>query len=100
MQEIEDKGYTDCLLCVWKHLASAKVLHTTEVYQGYPEHLDDVVGNLALAAVEAMPGYPELAAGIRALRHGVQQTLGREFIPNYNEVLEQVRTLISAAETA
>lgn len=56
-----------CLDCVYKHLASARVLES-EYRMGYPVLKLDIIGNLDQAAIEAFKSSQRLALVIRQHR--------------------------------
>ena len=98
--ELGIRGFEECGDCVRKHLAAAMVVHGDEVFLGYPEHIDRVVGNLNEAAREALPHYIELALALREVRLRVMADA--EDVPPYTHLLTWLRfsVVAKAAGTA
>ena len=88
------RGFEDCGDCVRKHLAAAMVVHTDEVFLGYPEHIDRVVGNLNEAARESLPHFIELALALREVRLRVMADA--EDVPPYQDLLAWLRFSVAA----
>lgn len=84
-----------CLHCVIKHLAKAKVNHE-EARMGYPDHLLDVIGNLAEAENEIFGISKELADEIRQYRLIILSNLEN---PNvelpYYELFRRVKKIVN-----
>lgn len=56
-----------CMECVAKHVGSAISL-MNEVWDGYPEHLIDAIGELDQASQESKLVHPDLASTLRSIR--------------------------------
>lgn len=83
-----------CAHCVIKHLAKAKINHE-EAQLGYPDHLLDVVGNLAEAESEIFRIDRELADEIRQYRLLILNDLDNPNIDiPYYELYHRVKKII------
>ena len=87
----------DCVGCTRKHLAQAMIIHEEEVFMGYPEHIERVIGHLAEAAREVFSYSKPFAAILRNHRLAVMDN--DTHMPPYMELLEFV-TIMAAAKNA
>lgn len=85
---------TQCLDCVYKHLAQAMIIHEEECPNGYPKHIHRVIGHLAEASREIVEYSRDLAVEIRSQR--VRVMADPAYMPPYEGLLDYVAALISA----
>ena len=81
-----------CLDCVIKHIADAKI-NNDEMFNGYPDHALDVIGNLSQASIESAGISKELSNDIR--QHRLLFMEDNSYEVPYYELYNEVKRIIS-----